>query len=74
MGEFGDKVRKIRKSKNMSLRELGRQVGVSAMFLSDLEHGNRWPSNGVLKKINKIFGRKLLMTRKCPMCGAVKRI
>lgn len=38
---FGRKVRELREKKCMTLRALARSIGVSAPFLSDLEHGRR---------------------------------
>lgn len=38
---FGDAVRKLREFRGMTLRELATRVGVSAPFLSDVEHDRR---------------------------------
>ena len=39
--DLGQEIRRLRESKGITLRELARRVGVSAPFLSDLEHGRR---------------------------------
>lgn len=38
---LGEAIRFIREQRNMSLRALARDAGVSAPFLSDVEHGRR---------------------------------
>lgn len=38
---LGQRIRELREEQNMSLRALADKVGVSAPFLSDLEHGRR---------------------------------
>ncbi len=38
---YGDAVRLLREAQRMTLRALARKVGLSAPFLSDLEHGRR---------------------------------
>ena len=40
----------------MSLRELAREVRVSAAFMSDIELGKRYPSDDVLEKIARELG------------------
>jgi len=42
--------RRIREHARKSMREVARRMGVSAMFLSDLERGNR---NWTIKQIQK---------------------
>lgn len=37
----GEKIRQLRQSKKMSLRELARKMNMAAPYLSDLERGNR---------------------------------
>lgn len=41
MTPFGVKLRKMRKARAMSLKDLARAVGVSSAYLSALEHGKR---------------------------------
>jgi len=45
------KIRKIRMSKDMTLKELSDRCGVSPSFISDIEHGRRKPSDEYLRKI-----------------------
>lgn len=52
----GEKIKEIRKSKNMSARELSRRSKVSQGYLSQLETGkNNNPTNEVLRKIANGF-------------------
>lgn len=44
-------VRARREAKKLSLRALATKVNVSAAFLSDLEHGRRFPSDDVRDQI-----------------------
>ena len=48
LGEF---IRNHREQKDMSLRELAKQAGVTAVFLSDVELGRRFPKEETLEKI-----------------------
>ena len=41
IGSFGDAIRYLRERRSMTLRQLAREVKVSAPFLSDLEHDRR---------------------------------
>src|SRR5205085_4452783 len=38
---LGDAVRRVREARQMTLRELATKIGVSAPFLSDVEHNRR---------------------------------
>lgn len=38
---LGEAIRHVREARGMSLRELARRIGVSAPFLSDIEHNRR---------------------------------
>jgi transcriptional regulator with XRE-family HTH domain len=53
---LGDKVRAHRESAGITLRELGRQAGVSPSFICDLEAGRRHPGPANLRKIAKVLG------------------
>ena len=48
---LGEMLREWRDKADISLRELARDVGVSAPFLSDVELGKRYPRDDVLRKI-----------------------
>lgn len=51
MKTFGERIRELREELDLSLRELAREVGASAAFLSDVELGRRYPSGELLEKI-----------------------
>lgn len=54
---LGDKLRELREERDLSLRELARQLReVTAAHLSDIEFGRRYPSDALLKKLAKYFG------------------
>jgi transcriptional regulator with XRE-family HTH domain len=53
LGEF---IRKKRDELDLSLRELARRLEITPPFLSDIELGKRYPSEGVLEKIAKGLG------------------
>ncbi len=48
---FGEKIKKVRNKKKMSLRALAEKVNLSASFLSQIEQGKASPSIENLKKI-----------------------
>jgi transcriptional regulator with XRE-family HTH domain len=52
LGEF---VRAKRDELDLSLRELARQLDITAPFLSDIELGKRYPSEPVMVKLAKFF-------------------
>lgn len=41
MTPFGEKMRKLRRDRNMTLKQMAEGVGVSSAYLSALEHGKR---------------------------------
>ena len=48
----GMSIRKYRKNElKVSLRKLASQLGISAMFLSDIERGNRYISPKIVDKL-----------------------
>lgn len=53
---LGERIRELREAADKSLRELARDVGVSAAFMSDIELGKRYPSDEVLEKIADELG------------------
>lgn len=55
---FGKALRKIRSDRNLTVRGFAKVVGFSAVYISDLENGNRKPT---LEMIN-IFKNKLFLT------------
>lgn len=51
MKTLGDRIRELRNARDLSLRDLAKQVGVSAPFLTDVEQGRRYPSDDTLDKM-----------------------
>lgn len=56
---IGDRIRRLRLKRSMGLVELGRQTGLSASFLSQLETGRVVPTLRNLARIAMVFGRDL---------------
>ncbi len=56
MTPFGERLRELRRAKGVTQREMAEAIGVSAAYLSALEHGRRgmpaWP---LLQKITGYF-------------------
>jgi transcriptional regulator with XRE-family HTH domain len=50
---LGDRIRQLRESLDISLRELAKKLEVSPPFLSDVELGRRFPSDEHLVKLAK---------------------
>lgn len=56
MTPFGEKVRQLRKAKGVSLKGMAQSIGVSAPYLSALEHGHRSrPSWYLIQRIITYF-------------------
>lgn len=56
MTPFGEKLRAMRKSRGLTLREMAKAVGVSGAYLSALEHGKRSrPSWHLVQRIISYF-------------------
>lgn len=53
---MGGKIRDLREKAHISLRELARELDISAPFLSDIELGRRFPSEEVLAKLAMRLG------------------
>lgn len=53
---YSDELRKLRVSKNISLKKLAEDVGVHHSYLSKIEHGEANPSNYVQLKIESVLG------------------
>lgn len=56
---IGERIRRLRLKRSMGLVELGRQTGLSASFLSQLETGRVVPTLRNLARISMVFGRDL---------------
>lgn len=52
---LGDKLRALREDRNLTLRELGEQSGLSLTYLSEIERGNVYPSLDTLKQLAGFF-------------------
>ena len=52
---FGERLRELREEADLSLRELAREVNVSAAFMSDIELGKRYPSDEVLERLARVL-------------------
>lgn len=48
MTPFGERLRELRAERNMTQKELARKIGVSAAYLSALEHGKRGTPRWIL--------------------------
>lgn len=51
MKTLGEHIRDLREKKDISVRELARQLKASAAFLSDVELGRRHPSNELMERL-----------------------
>ncbi|MBF0251648.1 MAG: helix-turn-helix domain-containing protein [Alphaproteobacteria bacterium] len=57
MTPFGQKLRDLRALKGVTQKDMARALGVSAAYLSALEHGNRGrPGPGLIRQICDYFG------------------
>ena len=54
--EFGDNLRKLRKSRNLTQQELGAQIGLSKAVVSKYENSLGYPTFDVLINIASFFG------------------
>ena len=51
-----NRIREIRKAKNLTLADISSSVGISIAYLCDIERGNRHGSEGTLKRIADALG------------------
>ena len=57
MTTLGQRIRELRETKDLSLREFAKKLGdLSAAFVSDVELGRRFPSDKVLAKMAHVLG------------------
>ncbi len=56
---IGERIKRLRLKKSMGLVELGRQTGLSASFLSQLETGRVVPTLRNLARVAMVFGKDL---------------
>ena len=52
---MGNRIRELRKAKAMTMKELGRLIGVAESTISQYETGKRQPDNEALLKFGEIF-------------------
>lgn len=53
---LGATIRQQRLAKGLGLREVARQLGLSASYVSDIEHDRRIPSETVLRALAHVLG------------------
>lgn len=58
--ELFESIRKIRKEKSITLREMAEKTGISLNYLSQIERGKTNPSIGIIKKITNVIGVSLM--------------
>lgn len=71
---FGERVRELRKAKNLTLRELAAKVKVNFTYLSKIENHKLdfgdYPGEGLIRKLAKVLGADedelLLQAEKIP--------
>lgn len=61
---LGERIRKLRKDKGISLRELARRAEISPSFLSEVETGRSFPSPESLERIAAKLEVSLVSLRK----------
>lgn len=55
MERFGEKLVSLRQRHNLTLREVGDQLGVYNTYVSQLEKGRRIPNAAMILKIARLF-------------------
>lgn len=56
MVKLGSKLRRFRKSRRLTLANVGEETGLSVSFLSDVERGRTKPSLDTLEKLADFYG------------------
>lgn len=59
MSRVGDKIKKIRETKEVSQKQLGKKIGVSEGFINDIEMGKKVINEKFIEKISKVLGEKI---------------
>lgn len=54
--EIGERIRKLRKEKGLTLKQLSEQACISLSFLSDIENGRSQPSLERVRSLAAVFG------------------
>lgn len=60
MAEISEKLRALRKSKKMTLKDVADRAGCTSAYISQLEKGRANPSISTLKKIASVFDVKII--------------
>ena len=55
MNEFGEKIKSLRTKRELTVKEVGRQVGIPQSRLSELERGVRLPTTGQISSLEKYY-------------------
>lgn len=62
MSHFGDRVKKLRKEKNLTLEQVARKIGSHKGYVSGIENDKvNPPSVKMIKKFAKLFGQDVRM-------------
>lgn len=56
MQQFPDKLRILREQRDMTQRDLARELGVTQGYVYFLENGHRKPNVDLLLKLSRLFG------------------
>lgn len=56
MVEFSERLRALRKQKNLTQKQLAAMIGVKNSIISFYEVGDRFPSPEILIKLSRVFG------------------
>jgi transcriptional regulator with XRE-family HTH domain len=72
--KLGRRIRRVREEAGLSQRQVMRGSGFSPAFLSRIEHGERYPSERVLRVLASRLGTTAIRLesprrRTCPHCG-----
>ncbi|MFP4017064.1 MAG: helix-turn-helix domain-containing protein [Halanaerobiales bacterium] len=57
--QLGNVLKELRKDRGLTLRELGKEAGVSATLISDIENGRYYPSLKTLSKLSNALEVKI---------------
>ena len=77
MKTLGERIRERREELDLSLREFAKKVTCSPPFISDVEHGRRFPSEQVLELIAQVLKLKVAELQELdprPPMEALKRM
>ena len=55
MSEFGERIKSLRTKRDLTVKEVCRQVGIPQSRLSELERGVRLPTTGQINNLEKYY-------------------